>query len=341
MKALVKMMDRALAAYRVQQGVPDAPSVGAETADGTTAPSKASREAWIQKLLGLMRESDEGLRKEALSTLMKSDQKGDCITPLIALVKEFDEAGQVDALVDVVRALGVPGLEAAAVALHAVLKHRDPRARGNAAVTLEYIGSAASVEPLLARAKREKDEKVANHMYRALGRCAAGAGGATARKRLLRAALPGKEKDFGSFGPVIGLAYFQKDAKAARALEKQLLKLGSPLQAGSKAHTFLRAAIVWCLSEIRDPATASFLRKKVIAPLADEKSYWKDSVVRYYEAVARRCDGQDDAQAAIGAGIGAAFWSDDARELVDAMRRGRDRTVFQPKGEWGIRSEDD
>ena len=130
-------------------------------------------------------------------------------------------------------------------------------------------------------------------------------------------------------------------AKLARSLEKQMLKLGSPLQEGSKAHAFLRAAIVWCLSEIRDPKTATFLRKKVLKPLEDEKSHWKASVFAFYGAVARKCEGDDDVQADIDRGIGWYLWSDNARELVDEFRRGRDMERFRPKGEWGNKSEDD
>jgi len=338
-KVLIGMMDKALAAYRVKQGVPGAPGGDDGPNEARGEPSAAERDAWIKRLIDLIRGSDAAIRKQALGELVKQDRKGDCTTPLVALIGPFNAAGQVDALIDVVRALGMPGLEPAALALHELLKHKDVRVRGNTAVTLEYIGSAASVEPLITRAKREKNEGVANHICRALGRC--GAGDTAARKRLLRDAKLGKDRDFGCFGAVIGLAYFQADAKAARALEKQLLKLGSPLQGGLNTHTFLRAALAWCLSEIRDPKTARLLRKKIIAPLAEEKSPWKESVVRYYEAIARKCEGRDDAQAAINAGIRRALWVDDARELVDAARRGRSMSRFKPKGEWGNKSEDD
>ena len=331
-KMLMAMMDKALAAYRVKKGMPDGPGEGATQ-------STEQRAAWIQKLIALARGQDAALRKQALREISRADQEGDCITPLIPLVKELDEAGEPGALADVIRTRGVPELAAALPALHDLLKHKEPGVRGNTAVTLEYIGLAASVEPLLARAKREKDEKIRNHLYRAAGRC--GAGVAAVRKKLLRASVPGKDGDFGCFGPVIGLAYFVGDAKAARSLEKQLLKLGSPLQQGSKAHSFLRSGIVWTLSEIRDPKTAAFLRKKVIAPLAEEKSPWKDWILRYYEAVARICAGDDDAQAVVTSGIEGAIWTDNARELVDEFRRGRDMSKFTPKGEWGNEPKDD
>lgn len=334
-KALLALMDEALSAYRVREGMPDAPSDGeGDDAGGGTAPaSGAERAAWIEKLLGLIQGPDADMRRHALGTLAEHDLEGDCISPLIPLLEAFEKDKRVDALVDVVRTLGVPGLEAATPPLHALLAHKDPSVRGNVAVTLEYIGAAASAEPLLARLKKEKEPAIANHVARALGRC--GAGDAAAKKKLLREALPGKDDDFGSFGAVIGLAYFAGDAKLARALEKQLLKLGSPLQQGNNAHAFLRAAIVWCLSEIRDPETAPFLRKRVLRPLEDEESPWKGGIVLYYDAVARKCQGSDDVQSDIDRGISWYLWSDNARALADECRRGRNMQKFVPKGEWG------
>lgn len=334
-EALLALMDEALAAYRARERMPDAPSdPGSDDPEGRTAPpSGAERAAWIAELIGLIQGEEEAVRRHALSTLVAHDEQGDCTVPLIPLLEEFEERKRVDALVDVVRTLAVPELEAATPALHELLKHKDADVRANVAVTLETIGCAASTKPLLARVKREKDEAIANHMYRAIGRC--GAGDAAARKRLLRHSLPGKEGDFGSFGPVIGLAYFEGDAKLARSLEKQILKLGPPFQEGKNAHTFLRAVLIWCLSEVRDPETAPFLRKRVLKPLEDETSPWKGTLVKLCDAVARKCEGRDDVQRDVDAGITWHLWSDDARALADGFRRGRNMRKFVPKGEWG------
>ncbi len=339
--ALLQLMEDAQGAYGVRERMPDTPpDDGDFDPGGSTAPASGPEHtAWLDKLLALIREPDAATRRHALETLSENDRQGNCTIPLVPLLAEFEKSEDTDALIDVVRTLGIPDLEVAAPALHELLKHKDARVRANAAVTLEYIGSATSVDPLLARVKREKDEAIANHMYRAIGRC--GLGSAAAKKKLLRSSLPGKEGDFGSLGAVIGLAYFQGDAKLARAIEKQILKLGSPFDQGKNTHSLLRALQIWCLSEIRDPGSASFLRKRVMKPLEDEENPWKESLFRYYEAVAECCEGKGEARQMVDAGIGRYLWYDDARALVDEYRRGRSMRQFVPKGEWGNKPPDE
>jgi len=179
-KALIGMMDKALAAFGTGDGapaVPDAPVdpvAGApDSGDAPAAPEADSeRKAWIDKLLEIVRSGEAASRREALRSLITNDKEGDCTGPIIALLPAVEK--QLDVLNDVVRVLGRSGLEAAAEPIHAYLKHKDELVRGNAVVTLEYIGSKSSVGPLNARAKREKVEIIANHLYRALGRCGAG-----------------------------------------------------------------------------------------------------------------------------------------------------------------------
>jgi len=337
-KALLGLMDEALAAYRAVQERTGTSDPEAEALADSIAPASGpERAAWIGKLVHLIQREDKILRRRALRTLIEQDKEEDCIAPLVPLLATFHEEKRVDALIDVVRRLGVPGLEAATPVLHELLEHEDASVRGHVAVTLEYIGSAASTQPLLERLKGEKEVVLANHMARALGRC--GAGDAAVRKRLLRLAQPGKDTDFGSFGAVIGLAYFEGDAKLARAVERKIPKLGSPFKLGKNTHTFLRAALLWCLSEIRDPKTAPFLRRRVVAPLEKETSPWKSSLIKYCEAIARRCEGDDAAQKDVDKGIEAFLWADEAGGLADTFRRGRNMERFVPKGEWGNRPE--
>lgn len=340
-KALLALMEEALAAYAASEERSKATSDPAAEAlvDSAAPKTGAERTAWIQGLIGIIRGPDKSLRRRALRALVECDAEGDCIAPLVPLLTFFQEEQRVGALVDIVRRLGVPGLEAATPGLHGLLEHEDAVVRGHVAVTLEYIGSAASTAPLLARLKREKETVLANHLARALGRC--GAGDAAARKKLLRMTAPGKDDDFGSFGAVIGLAYFAGDSKVARALERQIPKLGSPFKKGQGTHTFLRAALIWSLGEVRDPKTATFLRKRVVAPLESEKSTWKGSLIRYCEAVARKCEGDDEAQGDIEKGISSYLWADDASGLADKFRRGRDMRKFVPKGEWGNRPDEE
>lgn len=348
-EALLGLMEKALAAYRVREGVPDAPPSD-DPGDGPPAekgpaPAQgagdAARKEWINKMARMVRTAEKhAVRLEAIRALVENDLKGDCTSALVPLIQAFDESENALAVGDVVRALGIPGLEAAATPIHTVLDHKDDRVRGNAAVSLEYIGSASSVDPLIARTKREKNEHIANHLYRALGRC--GVADDKAKKRLLSKAAAKKE-DFPHYGPVIGLAYYKGDEKLARSLEKMVTRLGPEVMAGSHGkHPLLRAMILWCLGEIQDPKTTKFIRKRLIKPLDEEKKSWsKSHWMSLYDAVARKCDGQADMQGLIDSGVVNVLWYDRGRELLDEYRLGRPVDTFAPAGEFGRRPEDE
>ncbi len=346
---LLKMMDQALAAWRVKAGMPEAPAPesDAENEDGPAPAEGATdeaRNAWIQKMLEMVRTGEHAVRLEALKAMVEHDRKGDCLTPLVPLVGEFDKAGNALGVGDLVRTFGIPGFMEGAEAIHSVLGHKDERVRGNAAVSLEYIGSPASVEPLMARVKKEKDARIANHMYRALGRC--GAADAKVKKRLLSKASP-KKKDFPCYGPAIGLGYFQGDAKLARSVEKQITRLGDIFMGGQYAkHALLRNILVWVLTEIRDPKSEKFIRKKLIAKIDDEKAWAKGQLMAFFEAAARKCAGQDDTQEAIDKGVRDLLWQAASGDrngwgLLDGYRRGRPVEKFAPKGEFGRKPDEE
>jgi HEAT repeat protein len=343
--ALLALMDKALAAHGVEQGGPPPkaePAPARPTVDGPPPvpagdPRAAgARAAWALQTLVLARSAKRETRRAALRALVKHDRDGDLLKPVLALVVDFDEAKQYGKLVDVVHVLGVPGLARALPALHDMLKHKDDDVRAEAAVSLEYVGSKESPSVLAKRVNREKNEAIANHMYRALGRC--GAGEAKVKRSLLKRIRPGRSR-FAAYGPIIGLAYFEGDAKLARTLEKELLKWGQPFGGGkgSRSGTFMRALLIWCLSEIADPKTAPFLRERYLAPLEHVESRWKDEVHAYYDAAAKRCAGDESeaVRAAITRGIRRYVgWDRFARDLRDDARRDRDRNAWEPKGEW-------
>jgi hypothetical protein len=327
-KAMLDLMDKALIAYRVQQNLPDPPPA-----------EPAGRKAWIGKMLDMVRTNDDAVRLGALRMLVEYDEKNDCTAALVPLVTEFAEADKARPLADVIRVLGVPGLDAAAEAIHPLLAHREDDIRGNAAVTLEYIGCPASAEPLLARAKKEKNEHIANHLYRALGRCAKD--DAKVTKRLLKLSTPKKEA-FPCYGPGIALGYAARSEKVARSIEKKLAKLGSPFTGFEYGkNTVVRAILMWALSHHGDAKSASFIRKKLMEPLEDEKAWGKGQVMSFYEAVARKCDGQADQDGAIEAGVYGVLWWERGHELLDEYRIGRSVAQFAPKGEWGRKPDEE
>ena len=322
LQELVRLLKRAKEAFKVRETVP--------WPDDDTPKGRA---AWIKRAIRLVRDGGEAYRLTALERLYDQDKDGDCLRALVPVVASFIEKKEHGRLLDAMRYALVPE---AAPHLHELLSHDDDNLRANAAVTLEYIGAPESVEPLLARLKREKNDAVANHMYRALGRC--GRGQDDIRKRLLRKCAPAKGHDFARFGAVIGLAYFEADAKAARGLERHLNKLGMPHQTGSKARVFLRAVMFWALSEIRDPKSGAFIQKRYLDKLVKEDARRVEAVMRFYGAVARTCEGSDELREQVEEGIKMYLWRDRANELADVARQNRNMRKFRPKGEWRTKS---
>lgn len=349
-KQLLAMMDKALAAYGARSGVETTPPGDEDPEGGGAEPSApdapdapaddAERSAWIQKLLDIVRTGDAEKRQAALNSLIANDKRGDCITPVIALITEWAKAkDRVPHLTDIVRVLGIPDLAAAADAMHPLLKHKDDGLRANVAVTLEYIGSAESLGPLRARVGREKDERIANHMYRALGRCAKG--DSKVRALLLKKAKAAKS-EWATYGPIVGLAYYEKDAKTARGVEKQLQAVGPPGgRRGGGSGTMKRALLAWCLAEIGDPKSGAFMREKLLKQLENSQAWWTEAVVAYYDAVARVCEGDEEAQGGVDEGIRRTLeFTGGTGNVYDEARKGRDQSKFEPKADWEIEGRD-
>ena len=344
-KALLDMMDEALRSFGAREGTPQTRGDGGaatppppDATDAPAAPQAADERAkWVQQLIGIVREGGVLKRGDALRLLVSNDRDGDCFEPLIALLEEFkEEKAKLEVVNDVVHVLGVPGLEKAALAIHDLLKHKDDALRANAAVTLEYIGSKESVDALSARVQREKSDVIAGHMYRALGRC--GAGDSKVRALLVKK-VKGAKSEWATYGPIVGLAYFAKDAKAARDVEKLLASVGPPSfgRRGGWTNNMKRALLAWTLSEIQDPKSGAFMQKEMLEPLKNVQSPWLTPVVEYYEAIARKCDGDAEADAAIQAGIQRTLeFSGGTAEITDAARKDRDRSKFEPKADWEL-----
>lgn len=327
-KALLALMDEAqkkLADEGGKAADADAPGPG-------DAPAGAGRADWIRKRIREVVDGPQGPRRRAIDLLLGNDEKGDCAQPLILLLKEHQK--NTELLVELIRGLGRDQLLDAAVVIPEFLTHKDEKVRGNAAVSLEYIGSRQKevVSALLKAAGREKDEAIANHMYRALGRC--GVDNNRARSTLLKKCAGGKS-EFASYGPIVGLAYFTKDAKAARGVEKILKKIGvSGGRRGAGANTVRRGLLAWTLASIGDEKSAAFVREELLAKLENVQAFWVAGLKSFYRSVARACDGDKSALTEVEAGVGriAAF----ARRtggLMDEYRKDREAAEFTPKGD--------
>ena len=314
----------------------------ASAATAQDAPTGDEREGWIQERVRTVVEGEEKERKLAINSLIRSDKGGDCTAPLILLLLEHKKNAAL--LVDLIRALGRDQLVEAGVPISKYLSHREEKVRGNAAVSLEYVGSREKevVAALRKAAEREKDPAIANHMYRALGRC--GVEDNKARTLLLKKGGSGKS-EFATYGPLLGLAYFEGDAKAARGVEKALKKLGVPgSRRGGGQNPVKRGVMSWTLASIVDKKSAEFMREELMARLKNVKAFWVEGLYKFYEAVARKCDGDKGAMAGIEAGVGGFVdfakgadlgrYGAETRGLMDEYRKGRGAAKFTPKGDY-------
>lgn len=306
--------------------VAEAPEVDPAPEDGE------ERAKWIEVRLRDAQGGDRALRRASLNALVGADRDGDTVGPVLELLDDMKKRPLVQ--IDIVRALGRPGLEVAAKPIAEFLTHKEMPLRANAAVSLEYIGSEESVSSLMKRAPKEKDENVANHMYRALGRC--GAGQAKVRSLLAKKVLAAKTNE-SSYGPIIALAYFEDDPKAAREVEKLIKKEGMPGGRRNWRGGLKRALLAWCLTEVGfgNEKSAKFLREDVIPMIPENR--WSETVTEFYRKAAEVCDGDEGARADVDDGVRRAIGRSSRsgwNPLMGDARRDRSDAGFEPKGEW-------
>jgi hypothetical protein len=334
--ALLGFMDEALAAHRKRAGItpgtaptpppptpapaaPDpAPPAPPPTPAPGTPPAPADRAEWIRSMIERVRTpGDVEGRGAAAKELAAADKNGDCVEPLCAYLLETRAAKKQEAVqVAVIRALGRPGVEIAVPAVLEFLDDKDVEVRSNAVVTLEYIGSSKAVEALVKRLPREKEDAVHENLCRALGR--SGAGFEEVRKLLFKEVAAARSER-AVVGPLFGLAYFEKDVEAARALEKLIKKQGTGIK---------RGVMLWTLAEIGDPKSASFVTEELMPSESDNRA------LVYMRNIANHLsEPSDDTRLKINGALGAIFgWRNDIS--WDSARKGRAGVGFEPKGDF-------
>jgi hypothetical protein len=309
--ALLGLMDAALTAHRAKLATP------AGSAAGTPDEQRA---AWIRERITKVRDTsaERAIRDLAIKDLAKGDQKGDCIDPLCTAMLDLKK--DTETQISILKALGRPGLEIAVASVLQLLDAKSDDVRSNAAVTLEYIGSAQAIEPLTKRLGHEKDEFTYNNCCRALGRCGTKQEKSEAvRKTLLREAGTGKS-DKVAAGPAIGLAYFEKDAEAARGIEK-ILEKGPSWQ----KRTFL----LYALTEIDEPKSGDFVKEKI---LKTEKNPYALAYLNNVIAMLSKSDEAGTARSGVEGGVGFAIGA--LGGVGGNARRDRDQTEWKPKGDF-------
>ncbi|MCZ6574472.1 MAG: HEAT repeat domain-containing protein [Planctomycetota bacterium] len=339
---LLAWMDEAQKALASGKGKPEADAPKADNATPKDAPAGEGRAVWIGERLQEVVEGERPDRVRAIELLILNDEGGDCTTPLILLLSEHKKNTAL--IVDLIRGLGRDQLLDAAELIPEFLSHRKEAVRANAAVSLEYIGSREPkvVAALRRAAGKEKDEAIANHMYRALGRC--GVEDSKARALLLKKCGSAKS-EFSSYGPTIGLAYFEGDPKAARGMEKILKKIGVPGgRRGGGQNTVKRGVLCWTMAAIGDEKSGKFMREQLIARLHNVKAFWVEGLKSFYLSVARKCEGKEVTLETIAEGVGGFVsfakgmdpvrYGIQARSLMDEYRKGREAGGFTPMGDY-------
>jgi hypothetical protein len=353
--ALLKMMDQALASDKAAAlpanpapapggpapapGAPGAPPApGAAPAPVAPPPGNADEQAkWLAEMCKTIVDGPAENRREALRRLLTDDKDGTFLKAILAQIPALVTAKDLPAQLDVVRALGRPGLKDAVPAVSEYLDHKDEELRGNAAVTLEYIGAPEAVDELKKRLGHEKSELVECHVLRGIGRC--GAGDSKVRALLDRQVTSGRSEAL-SCAAIIGLAYFEKDKDAARALEQHLDKAGIPGGGGrggrGGGNQIKRAVLAWALAEVGDPKSAEFMRKEMLPKLDNNQAFWVPLVRTYWVAVAEVCEGDAGKKGAVDEGVRATISYAGGNPLMDDARKNRDGGGFTPKGDWDV-----
>ena len=355
-KKLLGMMDEAAKALQtLRAGPADGPADQDDVPEEAPEPEapavdpEVDRQAWVKGRITRILSTGGEKRLAVIAELARADKEGDCVVPLLDVLD--DNKKDLALHNDVIRGLGVDGLKTAALGIAEHLTHKDMLVRANAAVSLEYIGCRDKkvVSALRKAAGKAKDVGLANHVYRALGRC--GVEDSKARALLLKRAGSAKS-EFASYGPCIGLAYFEGDAKAARGVEKLLKIIGVPgSRRGGGQNIVKRGLVSWTLAEIGHIDSGAFMRKELLARLDNIKAFWVEGLRGFWEAVARCCEGERGilpgietgvrgfVQFAVGGNLGR--YGAETRVLMDDARKGRDTTRFKPKGDGMLSTEGD
>ena len=344
---LLGMMEQAQKALQGKDEAPEAAPEG-DAPDGAPAdPAADERAAWIAARVTDIVQGTEQKRDAAIRAMIQNDQEDDCTGPLLALLDQHKQ--NTGLIVALVRGMGVDGFLVAAPRIADHLTHKHDAVRGNAAVSLEYIGSneKSVLSDLRKAAGKERIIEIANHMYRALGRC--GTGDSKVRSLLLKKAGSAKS-EFASYGPTIGLSYFQGDKKAARGVEKLLKKMGVPgSRRGGGQNTVKRGLVSWTLAAIGEPGSAKFMREEMVAKLENVQAFWVAGLRRFWEQVALCCEGDSSGSLeAVAAGVRLIVefakggdlgrYGAETRGLMDEYRLGRNNSAFKPMGD-GIMGE--
>jgi len=265
---LLKRMRDVLARFADGKGDP-APEPPPETPDPEQA-EDAPLDDKDRSELQRAQSGDKEARRAALANVLATGK-----TAAHAAVVDLLLASRNPALrCDILHALGSARVVSAREAIEGCLEDKkDPLVRSCAAVALEELAHAASIEPLIKRSKRERDTFARKNMYRALGACGGGAADAKAAKTLFKAVSTDKQIAVRKHAAVALKSY------GSEAGKKVVLKKMESMATREKNRQ-VRGALVYSLAFIGERKTTLPVFQKILEKVNDDyaKRWMRDAI---------------------------------------------------------------
>lgn len=190
-----------------------------------------------------------------------------------AVIELLQRTGSTDVKCDVIRALGRAMVMDARLAIEQRLDDKEAIVRSFAAVSLEFLAQKESVEPLLKRAKSERDLTARKNACRALGACGGPAAHEEAAAALLKTIANDRQNMIRKYAAVSLKAY--SGEKAAPLVVTKLEQL-----AGKTKDPAVRGGIVYTLAYIGVRETTEPVFKKILEDQHEEygKGFMRDAL---------------------------------------------------------------
>ena len=208
-------------------------------------------------------------RLAAIGNLLRTGKRA-AITALVDLLLESKKPA---IQCDIIRGLGDANIVDARETIEGFLSNKEALVRSFSAVALEEIQQPASIEPLMKRAKKERDRYARKNMLRALGRCAGPTGHEKAAKHLLKAVTRDKQQMVRKHA-ALALRYYTGE-KPSAVVRKKLESLASKEKDRS-----IRGALVYTLTYVGDPETTLAVFEKILAKVNNDisKQYMRHAI---------------------------------------------------------------
>jgi len=247
-----------------------APGEGEGEAPVTPSPADAPLDEKDRSELARVETADQEGRRAAIGNLLATEK----LAAQAALVALAKETKTVAVRCDIWRGLGRARVLSARVESEEGLKDKDELVRSFAAVALEDLGQAESVEPLLKRAKVERDTTARKNMLRALGACGGPHADKEAAKYLLKALASDKQNALKKHA-ALALRPYGTTPEATALVLKKLEQ-----EAGKSKDRWVRAGVVYTLAFIGNTDTTLPVFEKLLKEMNEDygRNYMREAI---------------------------------------------------------------